>query len=141
MILLFTLFHENGTEFFQKFFVEKSYFSDIQIKTILNSSTRLLNIVKITSKYNKDVYLTKIFTITNLWFHIVKYKNYFYFFVTPMFSSASDSQSLIQRESSNLIKKIDELIKMCTSKEPFFELHQNNFFLQNTENLIIQLQS
>ena len=137
MILVFYILRENGDELLQKFFVEKSHFSDLQIKTIMNSTSRLLNIVKLTSKSEKDYY-TKIFTIINLWFRIVKYRELFYIFITTTTNSSNKNLISFEKVYLKIIKKIDELFLLCTSEHPHFDIDQNQYFLQNTENLLNQ---
>jgi hypothetical protein len=138
MILVFSLINENGNELFQKFFVEKSYFSEFQFKTIFNSASKLLTIVNLTSKIDKSLYSSRIFTITNLLFHIVKYKTNFYLFITTKSYSSNEDAINYEKDYSNLVKKIDELIAQCTSNKPHFDLIQNNYFIQNTDGLLNQ---
>jgi GTPase SAR1 family protein len=137
MILMFSLLNENGNEIYQKFYVEKSYFSDFQLKTIFNSAPKLLTIVNLTSKIDKSSYSSRIFTITNLLFRIIKFKSIFYLFITQKLFSNEISKD-IENSYSNLIKQIDELMILCTSNKPHFDLIQNNYFIQNTDGLLSQ---
>ena len=138
MILIFSILNESKLEFFQKFFVEKSYFSDLQIKTITNSTPKLLNIVNLISKTEQRSYSSRYFTITNLWIHIIKYKSLFYLFVTPTFYLFNHKPLDLEKEYFTLIRQIDELVNQCTSKNPHFDLSQNNYFINNTNSLLIQ---
>ncbi len=138
MILLFTILNEDKNELFQKFFVERSYFSELQIKTIINSAPKLLNIVDLISKVDIREYSSKIFTITNLWIHIIKYKSFYYLFITPTMYSNNKKPISLEKEYFELIKQIEELITECTSNSPHFILSQNNYFQQNTMNLLQQ---
>ena len=123
---------------FISFSSKKTYFSDIQIKTILNSTLRLLNIVELTSKTEKKKYSSRYFTITNLWIHIIKYKLFYYLFVTPTFYVSNNEPLNFENEYFTLIKQIDDLVNLCTSNSPHFELTQNNYFNINTESLLVQ---
>ena len=138
MILLFSILNESKIELFQKFFVEKSYFSDLQVKTIINSTPKLLNIVDLISKTEKSIYSSRYFTLTNLWLHIIKFKSFFYIFVTTTFYVFNHKPLNFENEYSTLIRQVDELINQCTSKNPHFDLTQNNYFNINTESLLIQ---
>lgn len=138
MILTFSIINENKNELFQKFFVERSYFSDLQIKTINISTPKLLNIVELTSKIDKKSYSTRMFTITNLWVHIIKKNKLFYLFVTPTMYINNNIPINLEKEYSELIKQIEDLISLCTSVTPHFDLIQNNYFQQNVMSLLNQ---
>ena len=138
MILIFSIFNAEGKEFFKKNFVDTSYFSNLQIQTITNSTKRLLNIVKIIAKSGANDYLVKVFTITNLWFHIIIYKSYSYVFVSPRLYNVDEALVRYEIDFPSLIKKIDELLQLCTAEKPYFDLDQNQYFCQNTENLLTQ---
>lgn len=138
MILVFSLFNNENKEQFHKFFVEQNQLSDLQLSTIANSSVNLLNIVNSTSKINEEIYSSKVFTFTNLFFHVIKFKSYFYFFVTSKIYQLDQISIDIESDFKTLIKKIDEFVNLCTSQDPHFELNQNQYFYQKTENLLIQ---
>ena len=138
MILYFSILTEKNFELFQKFFVEKSYFSEFQIKTLINSIPKLLNIVELISKNEKRSYSSRLFTITNLLVHIIKFKYHFYLFVTPSFFEFTTMRENLEKEYTKLINQINELIDLCTISNPHFDLNQNNYFATNTEALLIQ---
>jgi hypothetical protein len=59
VIILFSILNEKYSEIFQKYFIEKSFFSEVQINMIMDSTPILLNIVKMSSKNETSNYLTK----------------------------------------------------------------------------------
>lgn len=138
MILIFSILNESKNELFQNFFVEKSYFSDLQIKTIAKSTPRLLNIVELTAKIDENEFTKRLFTITNLWIHIFKHKKYFYLFITPTMYLNNNNPVNLAKEYSELLVQIEDLIELCTSTTPHFDLIQNNYFQQNVVSLLSQ---
>lgn len=138
MILYFSILTENKTELFQKFFVEKNYFSEFQVKTLINSTPKLLNIVELISKNEQNLYSSRLFTITNLWVHIIKYNYHFYLFVTPSFFEIRTMRESLEKEYKKLINQMHDLISQCTTFNPHFDLTQNNYFTINTEALLNQ---
>lgn len=138
MILIFYILDKNKNELFKKFFVEKSYFSNLQIKTIMNTTSRLVNIVNLISKGEKVSYYSRMFTIANLWFHIIKYHHYFYVIVTPTMFIRNQKPFNMEKEYSDLIKQIEDSISQFTSRNPHFDLKQNQYFSKNVERLLNQ---
>ena len=129
MILEFSLLNNEKENIFSRSFVEDNYYSELQLKTIKQSYSRLLYIVELLSNSSKEDRLTtKRFTITNLWISIFKKNQRYFVFLTPVLFLTETRNTDLDNEYQKLVYSIDSLTEQCTQNNPHFDLSINKFF-------------
>ena len=141
MILVFTIFNKIGNVIFQQFYSEENYFSELQLALIKESRSNLLdidngNIAEFAFNTDKGGYRSRIFNINNLWFNFIKFNDFRFMVVLPTLNSLNNKDHAIEKDFVTLIEKVTELIILCSSNEPHFELNQNMYFMKKIENLL-----